>query len=49
VKNQDLWKELLALSRTMDIRWYWLAGHRGHPYNEECDRMVQREIKKIRS
>ncbi len=48
VKNQDLWQELRRLTASMEIRWHWLAGHRGHPYNEECDRMVQAEIRRLR-
>jgi ribonuclease HI len=44
VKNQDLWKELRGLSSGHAIRWRWLAGHAGHLENEECDRMVRREI-----
>ena len=46
VKNQDLWKQLLGLSRTMSIHWRWLQGHAGDRYNEACDRLVQEVIKK---
>jgi ribonuclease HI len=46
VKNQDLWKQLLVLSRTMSIQWRWLQGHAGDRYNEACDRLVQEVIKK---
>ena len=46
VKNQDLWKRLLALSSTMSVRWQWLQGHAGDRYNEACDRLVQEAIKK---
>ncbi|MBA7474412.1 MAG: ribonuclease HI [Spirochaeta sp.] len=48
VKNQDLWKKLKVLSGTMKISWHWLEGHRGHEFNERCDRLVQEEIKKIK-
>ena len=47
VKNQDLWKSLRELSRSLNINWQWLAGHAGHELNEECDRMVQEAIKQI--
>lgn len=40
VKNRELWQELRSLSRNLDVRWHWLAGHAGHELNEECDRMV---------
>jgi ribonuclease HI len=49
VKNQDLWKQLLRLSSTMNIRWRWLQGHAGDRYNEACDRLVQEAIKKGRT
>ena len=48
VKNQDLWRQLMSLSSTMNIRWRWLQGHAGDRYNETCDRLVQEAIKKGR-
>lgn len=39
-KNPDLWKELLALSHTFDIEWYWVKGHAGHNENERCDKLA---------
>jgi ribonuclease HI len=48
VKNQDLWRQLMSLSSTMNIRWRWLQGHAGDRYNESCDRLVQEAIKKGR-
>jgi ribonuclease HI len=44
VKNQDLWKRLRQLSAGRSVQWHWLAGHAGHPLNEECDRLVRRAI-----
>jgi ribonuclease HI len=44
VKNQDLWKRLRQLSSSRSVQWRWLAGHAGHPLNEECDRMVRQAI-----
>ena len=49
VKNQDLWKKLKSLSDTMKINWHWIEGHSGHEFNEQCDRLVQEEIKKIKN
>ncbi len=46
VKNQDLWKDLFALSRTLAIHWNWLQGHAGNELNEECDRLVGEAIKR---
>jgi ribonuclease HI len=44
VKNQDLWKRLRLLEAGHRIQWRWLAGHAGHPLNEECDRLVRQAI-----
>jgi ribonuclease HI len=44
VKNQDLWKRLRQLSSAHPLQWHWLAGHAGHPLNEECDRLVRQAI-----
>jgi ribonuclease HI len=44
VKNQDLWKRLRQLSSAHPVQWHWLAGHAGHPLNEECDRLVRQTI-----
>jgi ribonuclease HI len=44
VKNQDLWKRLRQLSSGRSVQWHWLAGHSGHPLNEECDRLVRKAI-----
>lgn len=37
VKNQDLWRELLPLLKSHDVRFHWVRGHAGHPENERCD------------
>ena len=46
VKNQDLWKELLELTRKHNIEWKWVKGHAGHPENERCDYLATNEINK---
>jgi ribonuclease HI len=40
--NQDLWKQLAALSDKHAITWEWVRGHAGHPFNERCDRLAKR-------
>ncbi|MCL2138582.1 MAG: ribonuclease HI [Treponema sp.] len=45
VKNQDLWKELDALSGEFSITWKWIRGHSGIEYNERCDLLTQQAIK----
>lgn len=47
VKNPELWKELLALSKVHKINAFWVKGHAGHPQNELCDDMARAEAVKI--
>jgi len=44
VKNQDLWRQLRRLAAERRVEWRGLAGHAGHPLNEECDRLVRQAI-----
>ncbi len=37
VKNPDLWKRYLEVSRHHQVRFRWIKGHNGHPMNERCD------------
>ncbi len=47
VKNQDLWKELHALTIDKNIKWFWIKGHSGHIENERCDYLARQEIQKM--
>ena len=38
--NADLWERLLNLLKTHEVRFVWVKGHDGHPYNERCDRLA---------
>ena len=38
--NADLWEKLLALTEKHRVRYEWVKGHEGHPYNERCDRLA---------
>jgi len=40
VKNQDLWRRLLAAVDGHDIDWRWVRGHTGDVHNERCDRLA---------
>jgi len=46
VKNVDLWKELISLSKRHSIDWRWVRGHSDDEYNERCDALVAKERKK---
>ncbi len=39
--NPELWDELLNLCATHSVKFVWVKGHAGHPYNERCDEMAQ--------
>lgn len=40
--NQDLWTQLVSLSRKHTVAWEWLRGHAGHHFNERCDKLAKR-------
>ena len=44
--NIDLWERLLTLLETHSVRFIWVKGHNGHPYNERCDRLAVKEAEK---
>jgi len=44
VKNIELWKKIIELSAFHHTKWYWVKGHDGNKYNEECDEMARNEI-----
>lgn len=40
VKNEDLWRALLAAARPHTVRWVWVKGHDGHAENERVDKLA---------
>lgn len=38
--NPDLWERLLELLEIHDVKFVWVKGHAGHPYNERCDALA---------
>lgn len=41
VKNVELWKMLIAeVEAHQVVEFEWCAGHKGHEYNEVCDRLA---------
>jgi len=48
VKNQDLWRELDAVSAPHRVQWHWLKGHAGHAGNERCDELAGAAMERIR-
>lgn len=41
VKNQDLWKRLLEVSKDRKITWQWVRGHNGNAFNERVDALAR--------
>nr|WP_052296203.1 ribonuclease HI [Treponema brennaborense] len=46
VKNRDLWELLDALNGRLSVSWNWVKGHAGVTYNELCDELATKEVKK---
>ncbi|GMM61903.1 ribonuclease HI [Novosphingobium pituita] len=40
VKNEDLWRALVAAARPHKIDWVWVKGHAGHAENERVDKLA---------
>ena len=49
VKNVDLWKEYLELSKNHKIEIEWVKGHNGHTENELCDKIAREEAERIKN
>ncbi len=41
IKNVELWKEFLKISKKHKIKAFWVKGHNGHPQNEWCDKYAR--------
>ena len=46
VKNVDLWKEFIDVSKKHKININWVKGHSGHRENEICDKIAREEALK---
>lgn len=45
VANRELWENLLAaIDLHPSVRFIWVKGHAGNPYNELCDRLAVNAI-----
>lgn len=43
VKNPELWREYIEVSKTHKIHAIWVRGHNGHEENERCDKIAREE------
>jgi ribonuclease HI len=44
VKNEDLWRRLVAAMDGHEISWMWVKGHAGEEGNERADALARRGI-----
>ncbi len=44
VLNEELWKKLLALSRTHNLTFHWVKGHADNELNNRCDELARAAI-----
>ncbi len=49
VLNLDLWKRLLALTRTHEVTFYKVKGHADNEYNNRCDELARGAITEYRA
>jgi len=48
VKNIDLWREYIEVSKIHTINAIWVRGHDGHIENERCDLLARGEAQKMK-
>ena len=48
VKNPDLWREYIEVSKPHKIHAIWVRGHDGHAENERCDELARNAAQKIK-
>lgn len=48
VKNPELWRRYLEVSKGHHINATWVRGHAGHEENERCDKIAKEEAEKLK-
>ena len=48
VKNPDLWKDYIEVSKQHKVKATWVRGHDGHEENERCDILARNEAEKMK-
>ena len=48
VKNPDLWKDYIEVSKGHKINAIWVRGHDGHEENERCDKLARDEAQRVK-
>jgi ribonuclease HI len=40
LQHRELWMELLAINKRMNIHWQWIRGHSRHPFQTRADALA---------
>ena len=48
VKNPDLWKDYIEVSKSHKVKATWVRGHDGHEENERCDTLAREAAEKMK-
>jgi len=48
VKNPELWKEFVDVSKKHKLKAIWVKGHAGHKENEICDTIAREEATRLK-
>jgi len=48
VKNDDLWRALVAAQKPHKVDWRWVRGHSGHVENERVDQLAREAALRIK-
>jgi ribonuclease HI len=49
VKNPELWREYLEVSKSHKVLAIWVKGHAGHEENEKCDTIARGEAEVLQA
>ena len=47
VKNREIWEELYRLTNVHNVEFVKVKGHSDNEYNNRCDELARKEIKKL--
>jgi ribonuclease HI len=48
VKNPELWRRYIEVSKPHKIKAIWVRGHNGHEENERCDKIARDEAQQAK-
>lgn len=49
IENQDLWKQLVELTRKHEVEWIKVEGHTDNQFNNRCDRLAKDAVRAIKA